>query len=391
MLTDQTVRNAKPDPTKRISLTDGAGLQLRISKAGVKSWSFQYRFNNSNKKLTLGTYPTINCTKARKLANDARYLIAQGIDPQYEKQKLRQQKLKFAEAWESFDKIHLSRNLKDKTAHEYRRLAKRYLLKKLGPVPLENIVRSDLVRLIDKVGENTPTTANRALSLLHKFFRWCVGRSHIEINPASGIPKVIKEKPRARILSLSEMRKIYKATDHLSKGNCLLVRLLLLTGQRVGVIARLLREEVKEDHLDVSGERNKSGSRIRIPLSDTARTCIEELSSADGSYIVSTTQGELPISGFSKLKAKLDKLTGVEDWRFHDIRRGLSTHLEDNGLDRFYVERVLTHKDKSVTGIYARSNHSHQLRVIFNKWAEVLTSKDGNTAENVLTFYREAQ
>ena len=102
-------------------------------------------------------------------------------------------------------------------------------------------------------------------------------------------------------------------------------------------------------------------------------------------------QGELPISGFSKLKAKLDQLTGVEEWRFHDIRRGLSTYLEDNGLDRFYVERVLTHKDKSVTGIYARSNHSHQLRVVFNKWAQVLTSKDGNTAENVLTFYREAQ
>ena len=391
MLTDQTVRNAKPDPTKRISLTDGAGLQLRISKAGVKSWSFQYRFNNSNKKLTLGTYPTINCTKARKLANEARYLIAQGIDPQYEKQKLRQQKLKFAEAWESFDKIHLSRNLKDKTAHEYRRLAKRYLLKKLGPVPLENIVRSDLVRLIDKVGENTPTTANRALSLLHKFFRWCVGRSHIEINPAAGIPKVIKEKPRARILSLSEMRAIYKATDQLSKGNRLLVRLLLLTGQRVNVIARLLREELKEDHLDVSGERNKSGSRIRIPLSDAARACIEELGSNVGPYIVSTTHGELPISGFSKLKAKLDQLSGVEEWRFHDIRRGLSTHLEDNGLDRFYVERVLTHKDKSVTGIYARSNHSLQLRVIFNKWAQVLTSKDGNAAENVLTFYREAQ
>ena len=384
------MRNAKPDPTKRISLTDGAGLQLRISKAGVKSWSFQYRFNNSNKKLTLGTYPTINCTKARKLATDARYLIAQGIDPQYEKQKLRQQKLKFAEAWDSFDKIHLSRNLKEKTANEYRRLATRYLLKKLGPVPLDNIVRSDLVRLIDKVGESTPTTANRALSLLHKFFRWCVGRSHIEINPAAGIPKVIKEKPRARILSLSEMRAIYKATDHLSKGNCLLVRLLLLTGQRVGVIARLLREEVKEDHLDVSGERNKSGSRIRIPLSDTAKASIEELGSKVGPYIVSTTHGELPISGFSKLKAKLDQLSGVADWRFHDIRRGLSTYLEDNGLDRFYVERLLTHKDKSVTGIYARSNHSHQLRVIFNKWAEVLTSKDGNTAENVLTFYREA-
>ena len=384
------MRNAKPDPTKRISLTDGAGLQLRISKAGVKSWSYQYRFNNSNKKLTLGTYPTINCTKARKLTNDARYLIAQGIDPQYEKQKLRQQKLKFAEAWDSFDKIHLSRNLKEKTANEYRRLATRYLLKKLGPVPLDNIVRSDLVRLIDRVGENTPTTANRALSLLHKFFRWCVGRSHIEINPAAGIPKVIKEKPRARILSLSEMRAIYKATDHLSKGNRLMVRLLLLTGQRVNVIARLLREELKEDHLDISGERNKSGSRIRIPLSDTAKASIEELGSKVGPYIVSTTHGELPISGFSKLKAKLDQLTDIEDWRFHDIRRGLSTYLEDNGLDRFYVERLLTHKDKSVTGIYARSNHSHQLRVIFNKWAEVLTSKDGNTAENVLTFYREA-
>lgn len=390
-LTDHIIRSTEADPHKRITLTDGGGLQLRITPTGIKSWSFQYRFKNSNKKLTLGHFPTLTCSKARKLATDARYLIAQGIDPQEAKRNLRKEKLQFAEAWSTFDKIHIERNLKIKTAKEYRRIARSYLMKRLGSVPLEEITRSDIVRLIDKISEATPTMANRTLTLLHKFFGWCVGRSHIEFNPVSGIPRVIKEKPRERVLSLPEMRKIYDAAAHLSSGNCLLVRLLLLTGQRVSTIAGLTPDELKGDHLEISGARNKSGNRLRLPLSDIAQETIRTFGCHEGPHIVSTTNGIKPISGYSKLKRKLDALTGIEDWRFHDIRRGLSTHLEDNGLDRFYVERVLTHKDKSVTGIYARSNLHKQLQVIFNQWASILTEQHGDGTDNVISIYSEVK
>ena len=182
------------------------------------------------------------------------------------------------------------------------------------------------------------------------------------------------------------MRNIYEVASDLSAGNRLLVELLFLTAQRVGVIAKLTNDEIHADHLEIAGARNKSGERILVPLSEIAHAQVKELGCLDGPYVVSTTNGEKPISGFSKLKKRLDELSGVTDWRFHDIRRGIATLLEDNGLDRFYIERLLTHKDRSVTGIYARSNHIDFRRKILQQWASVLTSKDGTGADNVVSF-----
>ena len=87
MLTDFKIKQTQSDPSKRITLTDGQGLQLRITPKDVRSWSLQYRRGGQMKKMSLGHWPTINCIKARKLANEARYLLAQGIDPQIERQK----------------------------------------------------------------------------------------------------------------------------------------------------------------------------------------------------------------------------------------------------------------------------------------------------------------
>ena len=141
----------------------------------------------------------------------------------------------------------------------------------------------------------------------------------------------------------------------LSAGNQLFVQLLLLTGQREAVIARLEVNEIHENSRKDPRERNKSGERIIVPLT-LAKQLIDELGNHEGPYVVSTTHGTKPISGFSKLKRKLDELTGIEEhWTFHDIRGGIATYLEENGLDRAYTARILNHKDNSVTGIYASS------------------------------------
>ena len=95
---------------------------------------------------------------------------------------------------------------------------------------------------------------------------------------------------------------------------------------------------------------------------------------------------EAPVWGDGKEAGWGGCVGGVGDWRFHDIRRGIATHLEDNGVDRFYVERVLTHKDRSVTGIYARSNHLDVRRTILDRWALVLTAPEGLDADNVISF-----
>ena len=385
-LTDAIIKATQHNPSCRIALTDGDGLQLRISTKDKRSWSLQYRFHGSMKKLTLGNWPSISCIKARKLANDARYAIARDIDPQEDKRQAKVQKLKLREVWEMYDQMHIAMNVKEKTAQDYRRNAAKDILPKLGRLNIDEIGKAVVVRLVDNVAMRAPVMANRTLGLLKHFFDWSVGRGHIDTNPTLGIPKAIKEAPRQRVLSLLEMRNIYFAAEGLSPANRLFVQLLMLTGQRAAVIAKLTASEWHYDHLEIAGDRNKSGQRILVPLPQIAQAKLANVEYADGPFLVSTTHGLKAISGFSKLKKKIDLLSGVTNWRFHDIRRGIATHLEDNGVDRFYVERALTHKDRSVTGIYAKSNHLEIRRNIFEQWSKVLTSEDGSDASNVITF-----
>ena len=99
---------------------------------------------------------------------------------------------------------------------------------------------------------------------------------------------------------------------------------MLLTGQRENAIARLEQSEWKGTYLEISGDRNKSGTRIKVHLSEASQKLLAKLGTKEGKYLVSTTGGHKPISGFSKLKKKLDALTGIEEhWTFHDIRGGI--------------------------------------------------------------------
>lgn len=79
-LTDVKVRNAKPGE-KQIKLFDGDGLFLLVTPAGGKWWRFKYRFGGKEKLLALGTYPEVTLADARQRRDDARKLVANGVDP----------------------------------------------------------------------------------------------------------------------------------------------------------------------------------------------------------------------------------------------------------------------------------------------------------------------
>ena len=387
-LTERSIRETKAPQSGRTVLTDGRGLQLRITAKNVRSWSLQYSFNGRKMKETLGQWPSISVLNARKLADAARLQIASGIDPQEAKRAAKTARLTFADAWHKFDLLHIS-DLKPKTALEYRRSASADIFPALQKIALKDIKKADIVALIDRIRRRAPVLANRTLALLRKFFNWCLGRDYIELNPALGIPRATKELSRDRILSLSEMQSIYNAANQLSDGNQLLVKLMLLTGQREGVIAKLEQTEFRSDHIVIERNRNKSGERIRVPLSPIAQQLIADLGSKDGRYVVSNTDGAKPISGFSKLKTRLDQLTNLtQPWRMHDMRRGISTYLEENGLDRAYTARILNHRDPSVTGIYARPEHRQHLENVLVRWSEILSGVNGKDANNVLLFAR---
>ena len=79
-LSDITIRNAKPD-TKPIKLYDGRGLYLMVTPAGGKWWRFRFKFDGKEKLLSLGTYPDVSLKDARERRDEARKLLANGVNP----------------------------------------------------------------------------------------------------------------------------------------------------------------------------------------------------------------------------------------------------------------------------------------------------------------------
>ena len=100
---------------------------------------------------------------------------------------------------------------------------------------------------------------------------------------------------------------------------------------------------------------------------------------AQGQYIFSTTHGEKPLSGFSQIKSRLHKASGITDWTFHDFRRSMATALADAGVDEFAIKYSLNHKDSSVTGVYNRSQHLKRKTLALSKWYDLVSLS--NTAK----------
>lgn len=78
-LTDTMVRNAKPGQ-KAIRLKDDRGLYLEVTPAGGKLWRLRYWLNSRENRISLGTYPDVSLKDARERRDEARKLIANGID-----------------------------------------------------------------------------------------------------------------------------------------------------------------------------------------------------------------------------------------------------------------------------------------------------------------------
>src|SRR5688572_3173440 len=79
-LSDKQIRTQKPS-TKIVKLFDGGGLFLQVMPSGGRWWRFRYRFNGVEKQLSFGVYPDVPLKRAREKRDDARRLVADGIDP----------------------------------------------------------------------------------------------------------------------------------------------------------------------------------------------------------------------------------------------------------------------------------------------------------------------
>ena len=206
-------------------------------------------------------------------------------------------------------------------------------------------------------------------SALSSMFSWLHRHRRIDVNPIASVHPPDPGGSRDRVLSDAEIVKIWKAADAEPTFGPLL-KLLLLTGCRLNEVSGMRRAEIDGKLWTVPGSRTKNHKAHVVPLAPMAQALIE----SKKTDFVFTTTGRSPLSGWSKLKLRLDEAMGdhVPPWRLHDLRRTAATGMAKIGILPHIIEAVLNHisgAQAGVAGIYNRATYLPEKTTALERWA----------------------
>jgi integrase len=229
------------------------------------------------------------------------------------------------------------------------------------------------------------------INALGGMFKWLLKRELVASLPTSGLDREPSGE-RNRTLDADELRRLWAALPDSPLG--IVVKVMMLTGARVGEAAGMRWSELGEDAWTIPAERSKNKREHAVPLAPAVRELIKSVNTGiHGGDLVFTTNGKRPVSGFSKLKARVDAhLKFSKPWRLHDIRRTVATMMgEKMGVEPHIVEEVLGHVTykAGVAGLYNRATYEARKKKALERWAarvEEIISKQAS--ENVTEFAR---
>ena len=393
----------------RTEYPDGgcAGLYCVVQPSGKRSWAVRYRRKADGKprKITLdGSLPL-----AAARAKGAEYMerVAKGEDPaaalQIEKQVVRSKADAGDETFGNAVRKFILRDQKpsNRTWIEVARmlglkpdtnddrqliaikggLADRWGKRKFAEIQKRDII-AELDKIVDRGGRGI--TANRTLAAIRRLCNWAVERDIILVSPSAGIKPQVEEAKRDRLLSEDEIRWLWDGCDKIGQPFGHAIKLLLLTGQRRGEVGEMTDREIdRHKHLwTIPKHRAKNNEAHEVPLTDAALAIVDGVKRirSDATYIF-TTNGDSPVSGWSKVKRQLDVLMSeiageqgkkLQPWRIHDLRRTAASGMARVGVQLPVIEKVLNHTSGSfggIVGVYQRHDFAVEKREALNKWA----------------------
>lgn len=368
-LTPKLIDSLQAATTKRYEVRDEivTGLMVRVSYTGAKVWCLAATVKDRPRRIKLGTYPVLSLADARDKARDILRQVQLGTfedEPEL--------RLTLGEAIPQF--IELYAKPRNRSWKSTERVLSKFAA--LHDKPLDEIKRGDVVKVLDDLmSAGMGTGTNRALAAIKKLFSWCVDRGTLETNPVAALKAPAKEVSRDRVLTSAEIVACWNAAEGEGFPFEPFAKLVILTGQRRGEVAGIQWSELDLTNATwtIPAKRAKNATQHTVPLTPLAVSILENLPRFAGSDFVFTTTGKTPISGFGRLKARLEKASGADDWRMHDIRRTVATNMAMMGVQPHVIEAVLNHKSGIVSGVaavYNRHAYTLEKRGALTKWAE---------------------
>lgn len=389
-LTNIEIKNAKFDGKVK-KLADGRGLYLLVNKAG-KYWRFKYRFGGKEKLLALGVYPDVGLADARSKLDEARKLVAAGVDPAEHRRGLRREADE--RACNSFEAVAMHWFEKNKEswvgdhAEKIVRALHRDIFPKIGATPVSELTAKNVleaVRLIEARG--AIETARRALQYCGRVMRFAVAEGkakHDVTADLKGALKAVKEKHFAAVTEPEQLAGLLRMINGYegSKVVSCALRLAPLVFVRPGELRTAKWADIDLDAAEWRYWVSKTDTQHIVPLSRQALAILREIQPFTGSGVYvfpgARTNGR-PMSDNAILAAMRRLGIGKDEMTGHGFRAAARTILDEVlGVRPDFIEHQLAHAVRDANGrAYNRTTHLKQRREMMQRWADYLDELAG--------------
>ena len=387
-LSDTQISKAKPQ-NKDVKMFDGGGLFLLITPTGGKLWNFKYRFGGKEKKLSFGAYPAITLADARQRREDAKKLLANGVDPGETKKA--QKAAQGDQDMNTFEVI--AREWHSKFAHTWVASHAQHKLERLeknvfpwlGKRPIKEITAPEVLEVLRRLeSRGILDTAHRVRFECSSIFRYAIATGRTDRDPVAdlkGALPPVKNGHHAAPTDPKAVVPLLRAIDGF-EGSFVVKCALQLAPILFVRPGELRAAEWSEIDLD-SAEWNIPAAKMKmkvahlVPLPRQAIEILRELQplTSHSKYVFPGHRSPLRCMSENAVNAGLRRM-GFEKSEItgHGFRAMARTILDEVLQVRpDYIEHQLAHAVKDPNGrAYNRTAHLPERKKMMQTWADYL-------------------
>ncbi len=388
-LTIRKIETTKPGP-KSIALSDGLGLELRISPNGSRGWRLRYtRPNGKRNMMSLGSYPEVSLAEAREKRTDARRLLAKGIDPVEHR---KEEKLELQQAHTHTVRA-LAKEWHDTMRHRWKANSRRaeqcwgalerHVFPYVGSRRLDSITPLEWLELLRRLEVQEKFEQRRRVhAFCRDIYRFAVITGRVDHNPLTDLGAALlpQKKQHFPFLPQEEFPELIEAINGYQKSPLVRIGLKLLTMTAVRPselrLARWEEFDLQAAIWVIPAERMKMSREHKVPLPSQAINDLRELHRLTyhfGWLFPGRNNPRQPLSNATFNMAL--KRMGYEGRLVpHGLRHMIATGLKEYGFPRDWIEVQLSHKLPGIEGVYTHAEHMSpdQRPAMMQFWADKL-------------------
>jgi integrase len=357
---------------------DGQGLWLIKRDKLSGKWILRLVVSGRRREMGLGRWPDVSIAEARERAAAARKQLRDGIDPIFERKKIKRsaKPLTLAEAITGCFEAKKAELKRDGDAGKWMSPLKVHIIPKLGSYPVEEINQHILLEVLQPIWHEKSAIARKALNRVNLTLKHAAALGLDVDLQATMKVQALLGKQRHTVehipsIPYKDAPAFYQWLKTQSGVSALALRFLMLTVARTSEVRFATFDEIKGDIWHLAPERTKSDREHKIPLTDVALAVVETARAlSPNEYLFPSFRGK-PLSDAAM--ALLMKREGYTA-RPHGFRSSFRTWAEEQTDAPFEVkEAVLGHLvDAGVVGAYQRSDRLVARKNLLLQWEAML-------------------